>query len=503
LLFIFSLLIRKAKFNSELSDNVVLELRMKFSFIVPNPNVELPVSEKKKAIGSWPPLGTLYIATILKNEGIEVSVLDQSAQGFSIKGTVEWVKREDPDILGFSTLTSSGRTAAIIAEKVKKENPNLTTVFGNYHATFNAERILRTYPFVDMIVRGDGEHICLELVKCLGGKGDLKEVLGITFKKKNRIVSTPDRPLLKNIDSLPLPDRELLDVEYHSTIVGAIVAPKKFTSILSSRGCVFRCRFCGCRRFARNFWRPRSVENILEELRLLVSEGYRQFLFVDDNFALNQKRVMKLCQEIRKEKMDIQWICDSRVDHCSYGMLRESVKAGCIMMYFGIESANQHVLDYFNKQITPGQSEVAVRAARKAGVDVIVGSFILGAQNETRQEIQNTLKFAQRLKLDVPQFNILGAFPGTDLWDELVMKGVIDADKYWETGLCVSEVSSDTVPFEEIQRMIHEYFYNFLLRPSYIAAQLMRTLKSRYRLNVMLNNLNRRGVIAESLRQLT
>lgn len=476
---------------------------MKFSFINPSPNVELPASEKRKAIGSWPPLGTLYIATFLKNEGVEVSVLDQAAQGFSVKDTVDWVRREDPDILGFSTLSSSGRTAAIIAREVKKENPNVTTVFGNYHATFNPEKILKTYPFVDIAVRGEGEHTSLELVKCLKKKGNLKKVLGITFRRKKQIVSTPDRPLIKKIDSLPFPDRELLDVEYHSTIVGANIAPKKFTSIISSRGCVYRCRFCGCRKFAKNIWRPRSVENIFEELRLLVSDGYRQFLFVDDNFALNQKRAIKLCREIRREKMDIEWICDSRVDHCSYDMLRETVRAGCIMVYFGIESANQRVLDYYNKQATPKQAEVAVKNARKAGVDVVVGSFIVGAPNETRQEIQNTLKFAQRLDLDVPQFNILGAFPGTDLWDELTMKGVINADQYWETGLCVAEVSPDTVPHEEIQQMIHKYFYDFLLRPSYIAAQVMRTLKSRYRINVMINNLNRRGDIAESLRQLT
>jgi len=476
---------------------------MKFSFINPSPNVELPASEKRKAIGSWPPLGTLYIATFLKNEGVEVSVLDQAAQGFSVKDTVDWVRREDPDILGFSTLSSSGRTATIIAREVKKENPNVTTVFGNYHATFNAERILKTCPFVDIIARGEGEHTSLELVKCLEEKGSLKKVLGITFRRKEQIISTPDRPLVKKIDSLPFPDRELLDAEYHSTIVGANIAPKKFTSIISSRGCVYRCRFCGCRKFAKNIWRPRSVENILEELRLLVSEGYRQFLFVDDNFALNQKRVVKLCREIRREKMDIEWICDSRVDHCSYDMLQETVRAGCIMVYFGIESANQWVLNYYNKQATPEQAEVAVKNARKAGVDVVVGSFIVGAPNETKQEIQNTLKFAQRLDLDVPQFNILGAFPGTDLWDELAMKGVINADQHWETGLCVSEVSPDTVPYEEIQQMIHEYFYDFLLRPSYIAAQVIRTLKSRYRINVMINNLNRRGDIAESLRQLT
>ncbi len=476
---------------------------MKFSLINPSPNVELPTSEKRKAIGSWPPLGTLYIATFLKNEGFEVSVLDQSAQSFSVKDTVDWVREEDPDILGFSTLSSSGRTAALIAGEVKKENPNLTTVFGNYHATFNAERILETYPFVDIIVRGEGEYTSLELTECLEKKGNLKKVMGITFRKRKQIVSTPDRPLLKKIDSLPFPNRELLPVEYHSTIVGANIAPKRFTSIISSRGCVYRCRFCGCRKFAKNIWRPRSVENILEELRVLVGEGYRQFLFVDDNFALNQKRAVKLCREIRKEKMDIEWICDSRVDHSSYEMLRETVRAGCIMMYFGIESANQRVLKYYNKQTTPQQAEVAVKNARKAGVDVVVGSFIVGAPNETRQEIQNTLKFAQRLDLDVPQFNILGAFPGTDLWDELTMKGVIDAGKYWETGLCVSEVSPDAVPYEEIQQMIHQYFYDFLLRPSYLAAQVMRTLKSRYRINVMINNLNRRRAIAESLRQLS
>jgi len=476
---------------------------MKFSFINPSPNVELPTSEKRKAIGSWPPLGTLYIATFLKNEGFEVSVLDQSAQNFSVKDTVDWVRQEDPDILGFSTLSSSGRTAAMIAREVKKENPDLTTVFGNYHATFNAERILETYPFVDIIVRGEGEYTSLELAECLKKNGSLKNVMGITFRKRKQIVSTPDRPLLKKIDSLPFPNRELLPIEYHSTIVGANIAPKRFTSIISSRGCVYRCRFCGCRKFAKNIWRPRSVENILQELRMLVGEGYRQFLFVDDNFALNQKRAVKLCREIRKEKMDIEWICDSRVDHSSYEMLRETVRAGCIMMYFGIESANQWVLKYYNKQTTPQQAEVAVKNARKAGVDVVVGSFIVGAPNETRSEIQNTLKFAQRLDLDVPQFNILGAFPGTDLWDELAMKGVIDVDQYWETGLCVSEVSPDTVPYEEIQRMIHQYFYDFLLRPRYLAAQLMRTVKSRYRIHVMINNLSRRGAIAESLRQLS
>ena len=477
--------------------------KMKFSFINPGPNLELPIEDTKKMVSAAPPLGMLYIATILRKEGIDVSMMDEAAQGFSMRDTVDWVKKEDPDILGFSTCSSSGRKAAMIAEIVKKENPNLIIVFGNFYATFNAERILKKYPFVDVTVRGEGEHASLELVKCLQKKENLKKVLGIAFRKKNRIIATPDRPLIKDVDSIPFPDRELLDVEYHNTTAGINVAPRKFSSFVSSRGCVFQCRFCGCRRLARNLWRSRSVENILEELHLLASEGYKQLMFVDDNFTLNPKRVIKICQRMRKEKLDIEWISEGRVDQCPHNMIKEMVNANCRMVYFGIESANQKVLDYYDKRTTPEQAEVAVKNARKAGVDVIVGSFILGAPNETKQEIQNTLNFAERLKVDIPQFNVLATFPGTDIWDELKMKGLLNEDQYWETGVLVSEVSPDTVPFEEIERMIHESYRHFLLRPSYILTEGLRMLRSPYRFNLLFNNLKRIDTIVDSVRLVT
>jgi radical SAM superfamily enzyme YgiQ (UPF0313 family) len=473
---------------------------MKFSFINPGPNPELPIEDTKKMISAAPPLGMLYIAAILRIAGIEVSMLDQAAEGLSIKGTVDWVKKENPDILGFSTLNSSGRKAAITAEAVKKENPNLIIVFGNFYATFNAERILKKYPSVDVIVRGEAENSTLELVKFLEKGKRLKEVSGITFREKGQIVSTYDRPLIKDVDSIPFPDRELLHIEYHNTTSGVNVAPKKFSSFASSRGCVFQCSFCGCRRLARNLWRSRSVENILEELHILASEGYKQLMFVDDNFTLNPKRVIKLCQRMRKEKIDIEWISEGRVDHCPYDMIREMVKANCRMMYFGIESANQTVLNYYNKQTTAEQAKAAVKNARKAGVDVIVGSFILGAPNETRKEIQNTLTFAEKLKVDIPQFNILAAFPGTDIWEELKMKGLLDEEEHWETGVLVPNFSPNAVPCEEIERMIHENYRSFLLRPSYILSQGVRMLTSPYRFNLLINNLTRIDTIAESVR---
>jgi len=476
---------------------------MKFSFVNPGPNPEFPAKDMKKMIGAAPPLGMMYIATILRREGIEVSMIDEAAQAFSIADTVDWVKKEDPDLLGFSTCSSSGRKAAMIAERVKAEDPNVVIVFGNFHATFNAERILRKYPSVDAIVRGEGENTSLELVKCLEKDGDLKEVMGITFREGGRVIANPDRPLIQDVDSIPFPDRGLLNVEYHNTAVGIDVAPKKFTTFVSSRGCVFGCRFCGCRGLARNQWRSRSVENVLEELQLLAGEGYKQLMFVDDNFTLNPKRVIEMCRRMREERIDLEWICEGRVDQCPYDMIHEMVKAGCKMMYFGIESANQRILEYYDKQITSEQAEAAVRNARKAGMDVIVGSFIVGAPDETREEIENTLRFAQELQIDIPQFNILAAFPGTDIWEELSAKGVIDEEKHWEAEVPVSDVSPKAVPRKEIERMVHEGYQRFLTRPSYVLAQLLRFSTSSYRLNVLANNLGRMGTIADSVRTVT
>jgi anaerobic magnesium-protoporphyrin IX monomethyl ester cyclase len=476
---------------------------MKFSFVNPGPNPELPIEDVKKMVGAAPPLGMLYIATYLREEGIDVSILDETTHGFSLKGTLDWVKKEDPDILGFSTCSSSGRKAALIAEKVKEENPNIITVFGNFYATFNAERILKKYPFVDVIVRGEGEYTSLELAKCLEKKSFLKKVLGINFRENKKIISTPDRSLIRDIDSLPFPDREMLDFEYHNTTAGIVVAPKKFSSFVTSRGCVFHCRFCGCRRLARDLWRSRSVKNIVEELHLLSSQGYKQFLFVDDNFTLNPKRVIKICRRLKKERVDVEFFAEGRVDHCPENMLREMARANCKMMYFGIENASQKVLDYYDKRTNAKQAVDAVRKARKAGIDVIVTSFILGAPHETRRDIQNTLKFARKLQVDIPQFNILATFPGTDIWEELKTQGVLDEEKHWETGVLVPEVSPHSVPCEEIEQMIHEGYQRFFIRPDYIVKELVRIGTSSYRLDVLLSNLKRANTVAESVKLVT
>jgi radical SAM superfamily enzyme YgiQ (UPF0313 family) len=468
---------------------------MKFSFINPS---QTP-GDLDMCSRAWPPLGMLYIAGVLTEEAIEVSMLDQTAMGFSEEQVLGWVKRENPDILGFSVLQTAAKEASKLAELVKAWNPKVTIVMGNYHATFNDVRILKKYPFVDVIVRGEGEYTCLDLAKCLAKGGDLREIKGITFRDNGDIVSTPDRPLIKSIDELPFPDRNLTKAEYTSTIFGVKVATKKFTTVLSSRGCSFQCGFCGCRKFARGVWRPRSVENIMKELEMLQGEGYEEILFVDDNFTLNRKRTRKLCQEITRQRLNLRWFCDSRVDNCDYDTFRDMVKAGCNSVYFGIESANQRILDYYNKGITPDQAVDAVSKARKAGVDIIVGSFIVGAPDEARSEVENTLKFAQKLDIDVPSFSVLGAVPGTQVWNDLLTKGLINEDECWEASVFVPNVSPDTVSFDEIRSTIYDYFREFYLRPKLLLKETLRTLKSSYRIAVVLANVPRIKLIASEV----
>jgi anaerobic magnesium-protoporphyrin IX monomethyl ester cyclase len=470
---------------------------MKFSFINPSPHSE----SMYMVPTAWPPLGILYCAGVLKAGGIEVSLLDQPAKRFSLDQTMSWVKKEDPDILGFSVLLSTAKQAPKIAERVKAENPNVTVVFGSHHSTFNAERILEKYPFVDIVVRGEGEYTSLEIARCLEEQRDMDKVEGVTFRRNGRVVSNPDRPLNKDVDALPFPDRDLAGVQYSSAIFGVKINSRKFTTMLSSRGCPFNCSFCGIRKFTRRAWRPRSVENVMAELEYLQSEGYEQFLFADDNFTLNAKRVSKLCRSIKKAGMDIEWFCDSRVDHVSYDMFREMVKAGCRCLFFGIESANQRILDYYRKGITPEQSEKAVCKARKAGVDVIVGSFIVGAPDETEREVVNTLQFANKLDIDVPDVNILGAQTGTDIWNDLVAKGLLNEEEQWEDEVCIPRDVPTPVPYEKLRSLIFDYFRAFYLKPRQLLTELLRTSKSSFRMAAALQNLVGLPQVIETLSQ--
>ena len=185
---------------------------------------------------------------------------------------------------------------------------------------------------------------------------------------------------------------------------------------------------------------------------------------------------------MRKEKVELNWVCEGRVNQVSDEMLKEMQRANCRIMCFGVESANQRILDYYKKGITPAQSILAVKKARKAKIPFLMGSLIVGAPGETFTEIENTLKFPQKLNVDFPIYNILGTMPGTDIWDELVEKGILDAEKYWEQGIHIPDIDPNGVSTENISNLILEMLKQFFLNPKYILKASYRTFTSLFRL---------------------
>ncbi|MFX0116881.1 MAG: B12-binding domain-containing radical SAM protein [Candidatus Hodarchaeota archaeon] len=207
------------------------------------------------------------------------------------------------------------------------------------------------------------------------------------------------------------------------------------------------------------------------------------------NFTIKKKRVVKICNLIRKRKLEFNWIAEGRVDSASREMFQSMVSAGFKILYIGIESANQRILDYYNKGTKVDQAAVAVNNARKAGTDIITGTFIVGAPTETVSEIHNTIAFAARLDLDFPQFNILSAIPGAKIHDELVKSGYINQETGWEDAVDVPEVHPDCVPEEKIAEMIAEGYQRFIMRPGWAAKELIRTIRSGYRRKLVSTNI--------------
>jgi len=439
--------------------------------------------------GAYPPLGILSIIAYLKQEGYDNNILiDQHATKEPTVSVLEKVRDFDPDVIGFNSITdiNMGIQAVKIAEKVKQFNPNVKNVFGNYHATFNHRRLLEKYPFIDICVRGEGEITFLELIKTIESQKEPENVRGITYRNsQGKIKINEDRPLIKDLDSLPFPDRSILGkVQYSQNYGGFNADYGKFTTIQSSRGCTFNCAFCSQSKVSHQRWRGKSVDRVIEELQYLEELGYTNLYWVDDNFTNKPKRTIELCREIRKNQLDFIWISEQRVDLVSKNLIENMRKAGCRTISLGIESANQRILDYFNKQITPKMALDAANTIKDANIDFLMGTFIIGAPTETLEEIKRTFEFACQLNIDFPQFHIFGAIPGTKVWDDLVKSRKIDLDEYWETG-----VKTLIPPLKVVEKEMRKAYFDFILRPNFVIKQIIQTLTSIHRLKILFTNL--------------
>jgi radical SAM superfamily enzyme YgiQ (UPF0313 family) len=378
----------------------------------------------EKLMGNYPPLGICYLASVLRENGFDDIVLIDADVEKNMENVVSRVLKESPDIIGISMLTFSFLYALKLAKKLK-EKINVPIVVGGPHVDYYPTEVL-THKCFDIGVIGEGEYVFLEIVKLFNENGKefykkLGKIESVVFRRGKKIIRTPDRPLIRNLDEIPFPAIDLLDLKkYHHASL-----PNPFAPIITSRGCPYRCRFCD-RRKLDLIWRIHSPEYVVKEIKNRVYElGIQSFHFYDDTFTVSKDRVLKICKLIEEEKLEISAVCLSRVNLVDKEVIQAMKKAGVKIISFGFESGDDDMLKAMNKWTTVEQAKKAIALCKEVGIQA-TGGFIIGYPGETRKSILNTIKFIKEAKPDWFKANLFVPYPGSEIYHKLVNEGKIE-----------------------------------------------------------------------------
>ena len=370
------------------------------------------------------PLGLGYIAAVLE-EDHEVKVIDVGAEKVDDDSLSEKVSKIYPEIVGITSDTLSFQRAIEIAQIVKQINKRTIVVIGGAHANALPTDPLK-YDCFDITAHGEGERTVIELWDRIEKGESYEDVKGIAFRKNNEIVINPRQELIENLDKLPFPARHLFPMDKYSGEFSSHVSP--MYSVGTSRGCPFSCAFCSNNVIFGRKYRFRSPKNIVNEIELLINEyGAKGIYFREDIFTMNKKRVIEICNEIKERKLEFKWVCESRVNTINEEMLRSMKNAGCELIWFGVESGSQKILDLIHKQITIAQSRDAFRLCNKIKLKA-GASFLIGTPGEKIEDMYKTINFANELKPEFAWFNIFTGYPTSPLYEYVVKNRLYEKD---------------------------------------------------------------------------
>ena len=404
-----------------------------------NPPVLVP-KNWKGLTRVFQPLGLAYIAAVLEKNGYDVVILDALAEdwkstheykdikynGMSFEKITEKVKEIDPDIVGITIVSAHKRAGLWTAEAVKKADKNIFVVAGGPHVCVRPKETLAEEN-IDFICIGEGEYTMLELVKTLENGGSLKSIKGLGWKEGKKLVINEPRPPIENLDELPFPARHLLPMDIYfeaaKYMQTARASAKKWANIITSRGCPFNCIFCSVNLSMGRVWRPRSPENVVEEIKQLVKDyGIEELNFEDDNLTLNKKRAERIFDLIVEKGIKIEWNASNgvRADTLDESLLKKMKASGCTWIYVAPESGSQEVVDKIvGKKLDLKKVEEAVKLCKKVGVGTGC-YFVMGLPGETKEDIEKTIEFGRKLRLlgaETCSFFIANPFYGTRLYN--------------------------------------------------------------------------------------
>lgn len=431
---------------------------------------EQDVRKKLKVESCLPSLGLGYIAAMLEKNGIFVSILDATAEGIELSNLGNCLKnfKNHPDFIGITATTTEINIALEVARVCKEVLAKSKIVLGGVHPTVMPEETLANEN-VDFVIRGEGEHSFIELVR-----GDNQEnILGLSYKVNGRQVHNPARERIKDLDSLPFPAFHLMPMKKYHPPLG-LYKRLPAVNIITARGCPNRCTYCATHTIWGDKMYYRSVENIIEEIKYLVTEFcIKEISISDDTFTISKERVMQFCDKLLSKDIDLTWSCNSRVEKIDEEALRLMKKSGCHHICYGIESADEGILKNINKNISLNKARELIKLTKKAGI-TCRASFMFGNPGETSETMKKTLDFAISTNPDFAVFNVTTPYPGTPMYKWAKDNGYL-MDENWETyhGSKV-HMQLPTIAPEKVEKFQQFAFKKFYFRLRYILSRIIK-----------------------------
>ncbi len=390
------------------------------------------------------PLGLTYLAAVLEDRGFEVDILDMVVYKFSREKILDKIREYKPDIVGAGSVTMNYPHAKRILEIAKDEGA--TTIIGGPHATFADRWVLTEAPWIDIIVRREGEYTLLDIVE---GR-DLKDIKGITYREDGEIIRNSDRELLMNLDELPFPARHLIPLSKY-------IAYQTGCSMVTGRGCPNRCIFCVGPKMTSKRMRFRDPKLCVDEMEEILDYGFDEIIVEDDTFTVNKKHVFGVCDEIISRGLKFKWSANARVNTVTKEMLEKMFEAGCIFIQYGVESGNPEILKASKKGITLEQVRKATEIAKEVGIGVL-SSFIIGLPGETEETIRETMDFAKSLGTYYG-YHVLAPFPGTEVReraDEYGIRILTDNWLRYDANRAVTETEGASA--EYMNKIVRDFY---------------------------------------------
>ncbi|MBU4285000.1 B12-binding domain-containing radical SAM protein [Patescibacteria group bacterium] len=372
------------------------------------------------AKGAGPPLSLMYIASFLKQGGHQVILRDFMVFKGDMKEELEkLIKEENIKIAGVTCNSHERFESFDVIKLLKKIDSNIITILGGPHPTICPQETIKNLPELDILVTNDGENAMRVIIDCLNSKKDFENIGGIIYRtRQGAIKENHVGRIVVNLDEYPFPDFNLINMDDYQLTVPIKGKPMS-VPIISSRGCPFNCGFCAAKETNYGRIRFRSIDNIIEELKILLPKfpGYHIFIY-DDHFLVNKDRILEFCQKVKKENLKFKWACYGRVDSIDEEIVTAIKEVGCVMISFGIESGSKKMLKKMNKLILPNQIIKAVKIVKKHGISAR-GSFIFNYPDENIFDVIKTFWLIFRLKLTPEEFAIgpyTVLYPGTQLF---------------------------------------------------------------------------------------